>query len=62
MRKEELLNKLYKNNKTKIKKKHNYLPNEKLKIIGITGSHGKSTVAYLLNEYLKKLGYKTILY
>lgn len=62
MRKEELLNKLYKNNKTKIKKKHNYLQNEKLKIIGITGSHGKSTVAYLLNEYLKRLGYKTILY
>ena len=46
MRKEELLNKLYKNNKTKIKKKHNCLQNDKLKIIGITGSHGKSTVAY----------------
>lgn len=62
MKKEELLSKLHKNNKTKIKKKYRCLQNDKLKIIGITGSHGKSTVAYLLNEYLKKLGYKTVLY
>ena len=33
-----------------------------LKIIGITGSKGKSGVAYILNEYLKKLGYKTVMY
>lgn len=31
-------------------------------IIGITGSRGKSTVAYLLHNYLKNSGYKSILY
>ena len=34
----------------------------KTKIIGITGSKGKSTTAFLLHEYLKLLGYKSILY
>lgn len=33
-----------------------------LKIVGITGSRGKSTVAYLVHEYLKKKGFKSILY
>lgn len=35
---------------------------DNLKIIGITGSKGKSTVAYLVHQYLKSLGYKSILY
>ncbi len=33
-----------------------------LKIIGITGSRGKSSVAYIVHQYLKLLGYKSILY
>lgn len=33
-----------------------------LKIIGITGSRGKSSVAYIVHEYLKGLGYKSVLY
>ncbi|MDL2292472.1 hypothetical protein LJC17_02650 [Acholeplasma sp. OttesenSCG-928-E16] len=41
---------------TKEEKKSN------LKIIGITGSRGKSTVAYLTHQYLKEKGYKSILY
>lgn len=32
------------------------------KIIGISGSKGKSTVAYLIHNYLKDAGYKSILY
>lgn len=34
----------------------------KMKIIGITGSHGKSSVAFMIHEYLKQKGYKSILY
>ena len=34
----------------------------KIKIIGITGSHGKSSVAFVIHEYLKKMGYKSVLY
>lgn len=33
-----------------------------MKIIGITGSHGKSSVAFMIHEYLKEIGYKTVLY
>ena len=33
-----------------------------LKIIGVTGSRGKSTVAYIIHEYLKNCGYKSMLY
>lgn len=33
-----------------------------LKIIGITGSVGKSTTAFIVHEYLKMLGYKSVLY
>lgn len=34
----------------------------KMKIIGITGSHGKSSVAFMIHEYFKKMGYKSVLY
>ena len=44
----------YKNKKRK--------DDKELKIIGITGSRGKSTVAYIVHEYLKSLGYKSVLY
>ena len=33
-----------------------------VKIIGITGSRGKTTVANIVHEYLKSKGYKSILY
>ncbi|MCM1513784.1 MAG: Mur ligase family protein [Anaeroplasma bactoclasticum] len=33
-----------------------------VKLIGITGSRGKSTTAYLVHAYLKSLGYKALLY
>lgn len=33
-----------------------------LTIIGITGSTGKSTTAYIIHEYLKQQGYKSVLY
>lgn len=36
--------------------------NDKLKIIGITGSKGKSSVAYILHNYLKSLGFVSVLY
>lgn len=35
---------------------------DSVKIIGITGSSGKSTTAFILHEYLKYLGYKSVLY
>ena len=34
-------------------------PSSKLKLIGVTGTNGKTTVASLLYQLLKKLGYKT---
>ena len=34
-------------------------PAEKMKLIGVTGTKGKTTVAYMLREMLKKAGYKT---
>ncbi len=33
-----------------------------VKIIGVTGSYGKSTVCVMIHEYLKMLGYKSVLY
>lgn len=35
---------------------------DNIKIIGITGSHGKSTTAYLVHKYLQSIGKKSILY
>lgn len=35
---------------------------DSIKIIGITGSRGKSTTAFLVHKYLESLGYKSILY
>lgn len=34
-------------------------PDKNLKIIGITGTNGKTTVAFLVNDILKNAGYKT---
>lgn len=36
--------------------------NNNIKIIGITGSRGKSTTAIIIHNYLKYLGYKSVLY
>lgn len=48
----------------RLKKEYKNKPKEdkEPKIIGITGSRGKSTTAYIVHEYLKFLGYKSILY
>ncbi len=35
---------------------------KKMRLIGITGSKGKSTVAYILHKYLQKMAYKSVLY
>lgn len=35
---------------------------DSIKVIGITGSCGKSTTAFLVHEYIKSLGYKSVLY
>ena len=37
-------------------------PKKELKIIGITGSRGKSTTALMIHNYLKYLGFKSTLY
>ena len=37
-------------------------PQSDLTIIGITGSTGKSTTAYIIHEYLKQQGYQSVLY
>jgi len=35
------------------------LPSRKIKVIGITGTNGKTTTAHLVNSIFKKAGYKT---
>lgn len=35
---------------------------KQIKLIGVTGSHGKSSVAYLIHSFLKYLGFKSVLY
>ena len=36
--------------------------NTNLKIIGITGSNGKTTTALIVHEYLKSIGLKSVLF
>ena len=43
-------------------KNSNRKHSSELKIIGITGSRGKSTIALIIHNYLKDLGYKSTLY
>ena len=65
MRISKLKEKLKQEIKEKLFKKENKNKSEKVKepiIIGITGSRGKSSVAYMLHNFLKNLGYKSILY
>ncbi len=64
--KKKLIEKNKKNN-VRIKKEYKKDDKEKktisdMKVIGITGSRGKSTTALIIHNYLKSLGYKSILY
>ena len=54
--------KSFKRVKSKIFENKNEMNADNLKIIGITGSAGKSTTALIVHEYLKMLGYKSVLY
>ena len=36
-----------------------HAPSEHLKVIGVTGTNGKTTITYILDSILKKAGYKT---
>ncbi len=38
---------------------YNELPSEKLKLIGVTGTNGKTTTTYLIKTFLESSGYKT---
>lgn len=66
--KQKLLTKnpqLGKKNQQLIQKEKNKSARSKeshVKLIGITGSRGKSTTAYLVHTYLKSLGYHSLLY
>lgn len=59
--KQNLLNE-NKNIKLKINKEKSKDIKKEPIIIGVTGSRGKSSVCYILHQYLKSLGYKSILY
>ncbi len=58
----EKLNNKYHEKPKKFNKNYKGNKNDELYIIGITGSRGKSSIAYMLNEYLKNKNYKTVLY
>ena len=61
--KENLEKKQIKKRKIRKEFRENHKKNEKeLKIIGITGSRGKSTTALIIHNYLKSLGFKSTLY
>ncbi len=38
---------------------YNQLPSEKIKLIGVTGTNGKTTTTYLIKTFLENSGYKT---
>lgn len=38
---------------------YNELPSEKIKLIGVTGTNGKTTTTYLIKSFLENSGYKT---
>ena len=61
LEKKELKN-IRKINKNFKKKVYEHKKSNDLKVIGITGSCGKSTTAVILHENLKALGYKSVLY
>ena len=46
----------------KLNIKENIKINKDFTFIGITGSRGKSTVCFMIHEFLKEKGYKSILY
>lgn len=48
--------------KENLRKNKDEFNTDNLKVIGITGSVGKSTTAVIVHEYLKSLGYKSVLY
>lgn len=67
MKLDKFKEKLNKNNIKKRCVKNEYKKNignkhKKIKIIGITGSKGKSSIALMVHNYLKNIGYKSILY